>query len=104
LPTPEVSKGLLLVEVRTWDTHATDDLYLDYAIAVYLRSKSGETLGSASIQGSHEKIETQEIGQMTFANHVEKEAQLSAIVAGVADEKIAELLKGPLLKALNDLR
>ncbi len=104
LPSKEVSKGLLLVEIRTWDTHAESDLFLDYAIDVYLRSNRGERLGSASIQGTHEKIETQEIGRMSFANHVEKEARLSAIVARVLDEKIAQLLKDPLQKALYGLR
>ncbi|MEN9681635.1 MAG: hypothetical protein RLZZ627_1528 [Pseudomonadota bacterium] len=104
MPTRETSQGLLLVEIRTWDTHAGAELFLDYAIDVYLRSNSGERLGSASIQGSHEKIDTQEVGKMSFANHVEKEERLSAIVAGVLDAKIAQLLQGPLQKALFDLR
>lgn len=104
LPTQDASKGLLLVEIQRWDTHAGLELTLDYSIDVYLRSQSGERLGSAHVEGADEKIETDEVGRISFANHVKKEERLSAIVAGVLDSKIDQLLQGPLQNALFKLR
>lgn len=103
-PAADASKGLLIVEIRSWETHAGTELWLDYAIEVYLRSKTGAKLASAKIEGIHEKIDTQALGKMGFVNHVEKEELLSAIISGVLDAKIAELLKGPLQNALFSLR
>lgn len=46
-PAPEDAKGLVLVEIRQWETHAGGDLRLDYSLDVYLRASSGGTLGNA---------------------------------------------------------
>lgn len=103
-PSPENAKGLLLLEIRQWETHAASDLELDYSLDIYLRSSSGERLGNVSLAGQGEVIDTQNLGKMNFANHEAKENQLSLLVSGVLDDKLNQLLTGSLKEALERLR
>lgn len=101
---PQNAKGLLLIEIWQWETRAAGDLKLDYALEVYLRSPTGERLGTASLSGMAELIDIQNIGEMAWANHEAKEHELSLLLSGKLDAKLDQLLKGQIMEALERLR
>lgn len=92
-PPDAMAKGLVMIEILQWQTQAGQDLRLDYALNVSLRSANGEALGKASIQGLGEVIDTQNVGPMSWANHEAKEHLLSLVVSGVLRQKLDHLLK-----------
>lgn len=101
---PENANGLLLIKIWQWETRAAADLKLDYALEVYLRSSTGERLGSATLSGEGELIDIQNIGVMTWSNHEAKEQDLSRLVSGKLEAKLDQLLKGQIMEALERLR
>lgn len=103
-PVPEMAKALVLVEIRQWETRAGADLRLDYALDVFLRSASGERLANASVEGQDERINTENLGKMTLANHEAREHQLSLRVTAALDDQLNQLLQGAFKDALERLR
>ncbi|MEY4684828.1 MAG: hypothetical protein RLZ25_1287 [Pseudomonadota bacterium] len=104
LPSADSAKPLVLIEIRQWQTRAGSNLRLDYALDVFLRSSSGETLSKASVHGEDEVIDTQAIGKINFENHEAKEHVLSLLVSGALDAKMNLLLAGPFREALSRQR
>lgn len=104
LPTAATFSPLVMVEIKGWATQAGADLRLDYDIEMYVRSATGERLATSHVQGQQERVDTTEIADMGFANHVGKEDQLSRLISKTMDTKLDQLLQGDVLNILYTFR
>jgi hypothetical protein len=104
-PQADHVKGLVIVEIKEWVTQASADevFRINYTLELYLRSLTGETMATSTVSGQGERIDVSSLGAVGFFNHIEREEQLSAIIAGVLDGKIKALLTNPIQNALRRL-
>lgn len=103
-PKAGASKGMVIVELKSWSTRAGSTMTLDYAIELYVRSATGENLAASKASANGENIDVERIGEIGFFNHAKREEQLSVVVANVLDDKLKSLLTPPVTEALRDLR